>query len=51
MAAAEITALVKGMNDPTPFYSSGAKIAGLKYTFLRNEPNRSVYLKQVRVSV
>ena len=44
-------AIVKGLADPTPFYSAGVRVAGVKYTFLRSEPNRSVYGRQVCVYV
>eukprot|EP00050_Salpingoeca_kvevrii_P013931 m.31757 g.31757 ORF g.31757 m.31757 type:complete len:129 (+) comp5398_c1_seq1:131-517(+) len=44
-AQSEIVALVKGMNDPSPFYGSGVRIAGTKYTFLRSEPGRSIYAR------
>ncbi|KNC82797.1 profilin-2 [Sphaeroforma arctica JP610] len=42
---AEAAALIAGCADPTPMYS-GIYIAGKKYMFLRNEPDRSVYGKE-----
>ena len=45
ISAKEATALVTGINDPTPFQTGGIMLQGKKYQFLRNEKGRSVYGK------
>ena len=46
MAPAEAQAFAKGVTDPTPFYGSGLKIEGVKFTFLRGDGERSLYGKK-----
>ncbi len=48
VSAAEVNYLVKGLADPTPFYSGGFKLQGVKYQFLRCEPGANVYGRNVR---
>eukprot|EP01134_Creolimax_fragrantissima_P007796 CFRG7796T1 len=45
VSPAEANALIAGIADPTPLYS-GITLGGVKYMFLRNEPDRSVYGKK-----
>ena len=44
---AEAKTLVTAISgDPSALYAGGIKLGGMKYTFLRSEPGRSVYGKK-----
>ena len=49
ISAADAKALIAGIKDPTPFQAGGIKFGGVKYTFIRADPGRNVYGRQVRL--
>jgi len=44
----EVKALIAGFKDPAGLQANGIRLQGIKYIFLRNIEDRSIYGKKVR---